>query len=162
MLTVEDAKNIAATVSADPEASKRIDSSIDAIVPASWGIAGGLRNAGYVAMGMVTFGKYADPTEPEFANRVCTGISDAASSALNKAIAKGDPRLRNLKGVVPISRILNGTDHTAVQIEMQDGQQHVFDWHATLDADNPMIFSSPAQWVKGEGGIPLKNFSGLK
>jgi len=161
VLTVDEAKSIAKIVSNDPEASKRIDSNIDGIIPASWGIAGGVRNAGYVALGMLTFGKYADPTEPEFANRVCTGISDAASNAISKYIGK-KPELRNVASVNPISRILNGVDHTAVQIAMQDGQLHVFDWHATLDADNPLIFQSPSAWLKGAGGIPLKNFSGWK
>jgi len=162
MLTIEEATNIATVVSNDPEASKRIDSNIDGLIPASWGISGGLRNAGYVAMGMVTLGNYADPSEPEFANRVCTGISDAASAALNRSVAIGNARLQSIKSAVPISRLLSGVDHTAVQVEMQDGQKHVFDWHATLDADNPMVFQSPAKWLKGEGGVPLKEFRGWK
>ena len=53
----------------ETEAVKRIDSNIDEVVPASWGVAGGIRNAGYVLLNMVTFGTYADPTDPEFANR---------------------------------------------------------------------------------------------
>ena len=83
MLTIDDATHIAAIVSVDAEASKRIDSNIDGLIPASWGVSGGLRNAGYVALGMVSFGMLGDPTEPEYANRVCTGISDAASAAIN-------------------------------------------------------------------------------
>jgi hypothetical protein len=162
MLTVEEATGICGVVASDPESSKRIDSDLDSLVPASWGIAGGLRNAGYVALGMVTFGRYGDPTEPEFANRVCTGISDAASLALNRAAARGDARLRNLQGATPVSRILKGVDHTAVQIEMKDGQKHVLDWHATLDAQNPLMFRTPGQWVKGEGGVPRRDFRGWK
>ena len=162
MLTIDDATHIAAIVSVDAEASKRIDSNIDGLIPASWGVSGGLRNAGYVALGMVSFGTLGDPTEPEYANRVCTGISDAASAAINRAIAAKDARLRNVNGAVPVGRVLGGVDHTAVQVQMQDGQQHVFDWHATLDAGNPMIFQSPAKWVKGEGGVPLKDFRGWR
>lgn len=160
MLSTAQAKQITQVVASDPEASKRIDSDIDGLVPASWGIAGGLRNAGYVALGMVTLGKYGDPTEPEFANRVCTGISDAASNALNRAVAAKDARVRTLKLASPVSRVLDGVDHTAVQLQMQDGQQHVFDWHATLDADNPMLFQSPAKWIKGKDGLPLSEFKG--
>ena len=162
MLTKAEATDFTAIVAKDPEASKRIDSNLDGLVPASWGIAGGLRNAGYVALGMVTFGKLGDPTEPEYANRVCTGISDASSTALNNAVAKDDARVRNLLSAVPISRALNGIDHTAVQVVMRDGQKHVFDWHATLDADNPLLFRSPASWIKGEGGVTLKEFGGWK
>jgi hypothetical protein len=69
VLTVEQAKSVAAVVAIDPEASNRIDSDIDSLVPASWGIAGGLRNAGYVALGMVSLGKYGDPTDAECRRR---------------------------------------------------------------------------------------------
>jgi len=162
MLTKEEAKNITEVVAKDPEAKKRIVSNIDGIIPASWGISGGLRNAGYVALGMVTLGKYGDPSEPEYANRVCTGISDAATAALNKAVKSKLAKVRNLVEAVAISRTLNGTAHTAVQLSMKDGQKHVFDWHATLDEYNPMLFQKPAKWSKGEGGIPLEDFSGWK
>ena len=160
MLTVDEAKSMCAVVAGDPEASKRIDSNLDGLVPAAWGIAGGLRNAGYVALGLVTGGVLGDPTEPEYANRVCTGISDAASDALNRAIAKRDARVRNLERASPISRVTNGIDHTAVQVAMKDGQKHVFDWHATLDASNPLLFQSPAVWVEGGSGTPLDKFLG--
>lgn len=162
MLTVADAEHITAVVASDAEATKRIESNIDDLIPAAWGIAGGLRNAGYVALGMVTLGRYGDPTEPEVANRVCTGISDAAANAIHRAKAKPDPRLRRVKAALPISRVLGGVDHTAVQVEMLDGKAHVFDWHATLDAENPMLFPSAAKWLKGEGGTPLKAFTGWR
>jgi len=162
MLKVTEAQNITTVVAKDAESKKRIDSNIDEIIPASWGIAGGLRNAGYVALGMVTLGYYADPSEPEFANRVCTGISDGASEALNRAVKAKVASVRRLSGATPIDRMLNGVAHTAVQLTMDDRQKHVFDWHATLDAENPMLFKSPAQWIKGEGGVPLKDFSGWR
>jgi hypothetical protein len=44
---------------------------------------------------------------------------------------------------------------------MIDGQCHVFDWHATLDADNPMLFKSVAGWLAGRGGTPLADFKGF-
>lgn len=162
MLTIQEAKELAAVVAGDREAAKRIDSNIDAVIPASWGIAGGIRNAGYVALGMVSLGSLGDPADPEYANRVCTGISDAASAALNRAVSKKDARVRRLRAAVAISRVLNGVDHTAVQIELDDGQKHVIDWHATLAVTNPMMFDSPARWVRGEGGVPLQDFGGWK
>lgn len=162
MLTIGEAKELVAVVAGDVEAARRIDSNIDAIVPASWGLAGGIRNAGYVALGMVSLGTLGDPTHPEYANRVCTGISDAASPALNRAVAKKDPRVRRLRASVAISRLLNGVDHTAVQIDLDDGQKHVIDWHATLIVTNPMLFDSPARWARGEGGVVLKDFAGWK
>lgn len=162
MLEFVEAVAIADIVANDPEASKRIDSNIDAIVPASWGIAGSIRNWGYVALFMGTFGKYGDASEPEFANRVCTGISNAASDALTRARRRNDARVRRLVSAEPVSRVRDGTDHTAVQLKMLDGQDHVVDWHATLDAGNPMLFPSTRQWLNGQGGIPLKEFSGWK
>lgn len=162
MLSKIDARNIADIVAKDPEASKRIASNIDEVIPASWGIAGGIRNAGYVALGIVTFGNYGDPTDPEYANRVCTGISDAASAALNKAVKSKIASLRNLIVATPISRELRGVAHTAVQLTMRDGQKHVADWHATLNAENPLLFQSPAKWTKDEGGITLEQFDGWK
>lgn len=162
MLGRAETDEIAAVVAKDPEASKRTDSNLNAVLPASWGVAGGFRNAGYVALGMVTLGRLGDPTEPEYANRVCTGISDASSNALNAAVTKRDARVRNIVQTVPISRVLDGVDHTAVQLVMRDGQKHVFDWHATLEAENPLLFQTPVSWVKGSGGVPPKDFCGWK
>ena len=162
MLSRTEANDFAVIVANDPEASKRIDSNLDGFFPASWGVAGGFRNAGYVALGMASLGRHGDPTEPEYANRVCTGISDASSAALNAAVARGDARVRTLVSAVPISRLLDGVDHTAVQVTMRDGQRHVLDWHATLDAENPLLFRTPAGWVKGVGGVALKEFDGWK
>ena len=161
MLNHTDAKAIAARVAADPEASKRINSNIDAVIPASWGMAGGLRNAGYVVLGMATGYRMGDPTEPEYANRVCTGISDAAVAAINAGVNSRLAPLRRVRQALQVDRDLDGTAHTAVRVEMIDGQCHVFDWHATLDADNPMLFKSVAGWLAGRGGTPLDDFKGF-
>jgi hypothetical protein len=160
MMTKEDAKAIVDVVSTDPEAVKRIDSNIDAIVPASWGIAGGIRNAGYVALNVVTFGAYADPTEEEFANRVCTGIANATSDAINRAVRAKDARLRRVAAASVVNRTYRGTDHTATSVAMIDGQIHVIDWHATLDQENPMLYRNVHEWSTSSGGIPFKDFSG--
>lgn len=161
MLTVRDSTAICDVVAKDPEASKRIASDIASLLPARWGISGGLRNAGYVALGMVTLGNYGDPSEPEFANRVCTGISDACSNAIIAAVKAKDPLLRRVKTATPVSRVLRGVDHTAVRITMIDDQNHMFDWHATLEAKNPMLHRTEALWIKGDGGITMADFTGF-
>ena len=112
MLNHTDAKAIAARVAADPEASKRINSNIDAVIPASWGVAGGLRNAGYVVLGMATGYRLGDPTEPEYANRVCTGISDAAVAAINAGVNSRLAPLRRVRQALQVDRDLDGTAHT--------------------------------------------------
>lgn len=162
MLTISDAKSIANVVIRDSESSKRISSDVASMLPSSWGIAGGLRNAGYVALGMATLGNYGDPSEAEFADRVCTGISDACSAAINAAVAAKDPSVRRVARATPISRVYRGVDHTAVQIAMIDKQNHVFDWHATLEARNPMLFASTADWLVDKGGVTLDNFRGFR
>ena len=160
MMSKEDAKAIVDVVSSDPEAVKRIDSNIDALIPPSWGLAGGIRNAGYVALNMVTFGAYGDPTDEEFANRVCTGIADGTSTAINKAVKAKDARLRRVAGASTVDRSYRGIAHTATSVTMIDGQAHVIDWHATLDEGNPMLYRYIHEWSTNSGGTPFKDFSG--
>jgi hypothetical protein len=160
MLTRADAQAIVDVVAADPEAVKRIDSNIDGLVPASWGVAGGLRNAGYVALNMVTFGGYADPTEKEFADRVCTGIADATSAAINKAVKAKDARLRRVAAAATVDRNHRATAHTATSVTMIDGQIHVIDWHATLDERNPMLYRYVHEWAMDTGGTAFESFTG--
>ena len=78
-------------------------------------------------------------------------------AALKKKVA----RLRRVTRAGPVSRVLNGVDHTALQLDMIDGQSHVFDFHATLDADNPMLFKSVKDWLVVKNGVVLKDFTGF-
>lgn len=155
MLSKIQARLICIIVASDPEARKRIDSNIPNIMPSRWGVSGSLRNWGYVAIG-------ADASEAEYADRVCTGISDACSAAINGAVKAKDARVRSVKHAVPVSRVRFGVDHTAVRITMTDDQNHMFDWHATLEAKNPMLHRTEALWVKGDGGVTLDDFEGFR
>jgi hypothetical protein len=160
MLFLDDATAIASVVSNDPEASKRISSYVSKVLPDSWGIAGSLRNTGYVLTNMATLGRYADPTDKATADRVCTGIADAASIAINKAIPKYTMLWRFVSSTT-VSRVLHKTSHTATSVLMVDGQSHLFDWHATLSAQDPMLFKTVADWLVGKGGVTLKDFGGF-
>lgn len=160
MLSRNEARAICAIVASNPEANRRIDSNIDGLIPASWGAAGSIRNLGYVVLGMATLGMYADPSDKEFADRVCTGISDATAAAINAAVARKDARVRNVVSAVPISRVFRGVDHTATRVQMLDGQQHVIDWHATLDVANPLLFRTVRDWVNGNAGVTVQDFTG--
>jgi hypothetical protein len=150
------------TVAADPESAKRIDSDFAALLPASWGIAGGVRNAGYVALYMATFGKYGDASEKEFADRVCVGIADATAAAINRAIANKDRRVRRILQATTVDRVLRSVVHTATRIVMNDSQEHVLDWHATLEIKNPLMFRLVSDWTKGLHGVTLEDFQGWK
>jgi hypothetical protein len=132
MMTRADAQAVVDIVAADPESNRRIDSNIDGLIPASWGVAGGVRNAGYVALYMASFGRFGDPTDVEYADRVCTGIADATSKAIDKAVQNRDARVRRVRRAGVVDRTRYGTAHTATSVMMIDGQTHVIDWHATL------------------------------
>lgn len=41
------------------------------------------------------------------------------------------------------------------------GKDYVFDWHATLDAGNPLIYPSSDAFQKGEGATPFMDFEGF-
>jgi hypothetical protein len=155
-----DAKAVVDLVGKDSESKKRISSVIDNILPDSWGISGAMRNWGYVLGGMATLGNWGDPSEKEFADRVCTGIADATSLAINKLIKAGDPRMRKFTKAVTVDRTLRSTAHTATGIVMADGSEHVIDWHATLSAENPMLFESVRDWKADKNGITYEEFSG--
>ena len=159
-MSKEDAKAIVTLISKDLESNKRITSIIDNILPDTWGGAGFVRNAGYVLGNMFSLGYWGDASEKEFADRVCTGISNATSQAIIKAIESSNPFFRNIKSAVTVDRQLNGTAHTATGIVMTNKSEHVFDWHATLSADNPMMFRSLLDWKAGKGGITYEEFSG--
>ena len=160
MMTRTDAQGVVDIVAADPESNRRIDSNIDGIIPASWGIAGGLRNAGYVALYMASFGRFGDPTEVEYADRVCTGIADATSNAINKAVKDRDARVRRVRSAGVVDRARYGTAHPATSVMMVDGQTHVIDWHSTLDQKNPMMYRTLAEWKADVGGVALEAFTG--
>lgn len=150
-LTRATAQAIAKVVSSDAECIRRI-APIYNWVPASWGVAGALRNWGYVATG-------ENPIDPKIANTVCTGIADATSTAINKAVAAG--RLAGVTTAGTIDRTgTMGVFHTATLITLSDGTQAVFDWHATLRTDDPMI-SKVGEWKTSTGGSPLSSFSGF-
>jgi hypothetical protein len=113
-----------------------------------------------VALNLATFGKYADPTDKKTADRVCTGIANATSRAINKAVDAKDARLFRVLGATTIDRFLGGMSHTATCVCMIDLQSHVFDWHATLSAQDPMLFKTEGEWLYGIGGVTLADFGG--
>lgn len=161
-MTKVDAESIVNLICNDADSIKRIDSNIDGVLPDSWGISGSLRNWGYVLGGMATFGYWGDPTEEEFADRVCTGIADATSQAINRAIKAVDPKLRSIKKATTVSRNRLGTAHTATVVIMIDDAEHVFDWHATLSAENPLMFRYVRDWKGDKNGETYDGFEGWK
>lgn len=155
-----DAAAVVELVASDHESTKRISSLIDGVLPDSWGLSGSIRNVGYVIGHMVTLGHWGDASEKEFADRVCTGIADATSRAINAAVAKKDPRLRRFSKAVTVDRNIKGTAHTATGLITISGAEHVFDWHQTLNEKNPMIYRTLIEWKHNSGGVTFDDFKG--
>lgn len=158
MLTVDEAKAMVKAVAADPECTRRIKSILSA-VPSGWGVSGGIRNFGMAIVNTYSFNRFFDPSDPEIDAIVCTGIAAQTALAIAKA-AKTTPALRNVKSTSTVSRVLNGVDHTATLIVMTS-KSYVFDWHATLDVNDPLLYPSPADFDKGSNSVTLKAFKGF-
>lgn len=117
------------------------------------GWAGGARNASFMVTG-------ADPTEPEVAQYLCTGIAETTAAVLRRAIESG--RLQGVLNADVASREPGPSVsiyHTATLVELPGGKA-VFDWHATLQPDNPKI-SSLTNWKVAGPGENLRSFHGL-
>lgn len=162
-LTKAEANEMVNAVLADAESLRRIREGniIADKLPEGLGINGSIRNWGYVACNIATLGKACDPRDAEYANSVCTGIADQTATAIQEA-AKCRVLLANrLAKATVISRLgFMDTDHTATHIIMVDESEYVFDWHATLNARNPMIHKA-ADWKRSTGGVLFAKFSGF-
>lgn len=87
---------------------------------------------------------------------------EACNAWVGQLASVGQSSFANAVGVPTLLRHqepVGGDAQTGVV--MIDGQFHVFDWHATLAADNPMLFKSVAGWLGGRGGTPLAEFKGF-
>ncbi len=120
-------------VATDATCKERIDSWLATALPDGLGVAGSIRNLWYIAT-------FRDPTAPEIAAKVCTGIADATANAIEKGKVDG------VKRVTVISRVRCAVHHTATHVILTDGREVVFDWHATLNSRNPCIMPKEA-WL---------------
>jgi hypothetical protein len=153
-LTRAKAEEITQVVAADPHC-------IQLMLKGFWGggvlsemgWAGGARNASLMLTG-------ADPSDPEVAQFVCTGIANATASVIRKAIQSG--QLQGVSDVGTVDREPGPSVsiyHTATLVELPGGKA-VFDWHATLQPANPKI-SSLTDWKIAGPGENLRSFQGL-
>ncbi|PZU80419.1 MAG: hypothetical protein DI530_05705 [Sphingomonas sp.] len=100
-----------------------------------------------------------DVTSPEGTAMVCVGIAEQTARALRRQIGCR-AALMQLGDAGAIDRNLRGVAHTATLLQF-GSSRYVFDWHATLDLDDPIIYSSPNAFRHGLGGIPRSVFEGL-
>ncbi|WP_165247086.1 hypothetical protein [Paludisphaera soli] len=147
MLSAETAKQIVRSVVRSSPSRKRIDSTLARVMPNRLGLTGSLRNLGMIAMGY-------QGDEPEAAALSCVGIADVTTDDVKAA------KIAGVREVRPHSREYLNIAHTATLIVMDDGSEYVFDWHATLQSSDPLIFKR-ADWDRGKGGVRYSGFKGL-
>jgi hypothetical protein len=117
-------------------------------------MAGALRNSLMLLRGL-------DKGDPEFDDKICAGITWATVTAITKAMRQG--RIPELNGCSYLQRELGifKVNHRATQVRPKDGENwYVFDWHATVKANDPAI-NSAELWSLGVRGTNYTNFNGI-
>jgi hypothetical protein len=114
------------------------------------GAAGGFRNATLMFL----------MSTDELNEINCAGIAAASVKPLVAAIAAGKlPEVKKAGANYRETGVFK-VGHYATWISMSDGSEYMFDWHATLNPNNPAI-STPALWSTGASGINYVNFKGM-
>ena len=149
----------------DPECVRRIDSGFATVFPDSLGIAGAARNFAFAFAGTyasLAQGKYsAQPTKDQD-DLVCYGIRDATMAAIEKAIKTAGPG-DSLKSISEVYFSIRDEPlvHTATKIVIANTYDYVFDWHATLNTRNPIIYPSEKDFEANKGSKEFASFTGF-
>lgn len=115
-------------------------------------LAGSVRN-----LAMMAQGKYVG--DPVFDERICSGIAVVTQNAIYAAIKRGKlPEVRTAGATHRVHRTIH---HQATSIDMIDDSIYVFDWHATLKIQDPVI-SRLDDWRMGQNAVNYVLFSGFK
>ncbi|MBR0668950.1 hypothetical protein GXW71_31670 [Roseomonas hellenica] len=159
MLTVAAALRICQAVASDPRCRARIQNHRPLPQLSGWGMAGAARNTA-----MILLGRKAGT--PEFDQYSCVGVTEATTEAISAASVSGAltrpgptllPEVRHSTGVY---RVVDGTHHQASWVVMTDGTDYVFDWHATLELQDPLLYRT-ADWRRNENPVRMAAFSGF-
>ena len=90
--------------------------------------------------------------------QACTGVSDTTARALNRVV--GTPGYDFLISAAAIDRSPNDSFHTATEVVVAPGKSYVFDWHATLDIGDPLIFPSREAFKATHPSVRYSQFWG--
>ncbi len=171
-LTREMADKIVTAVRNDPECRRLLTGTTAFRFFAPIGHAGTARNftnaflislvqiKGWVQSEAVSRRNVNDQTDKGDAE-ACTGIATATARILNKLAQK--PGFEFLVGAGPQDRLPSdpmNDFHTATQVTVVPGKTYVFDWHATLSLDCPLIFPSPTAFKAGRPVVRYPHFWG--
>jgi hypothetical protein len=119
--------------------------------------AGSVRNIPLVAKGIIQGKNLED--DPEATAKLCIGITAVTVKAIHNAIRQS--KLPEVHGCSGTHRVHWGVHHEATWIRMKDGSEYVFDWHATLKINDPVI-SKADDWQNGRTGINFVLFAGFQ
>jgi hypothetical protein len=120
-------------------------------------LAGPVRNIPLVAKGIIQGKNLED--DPEATAKLCIGITAVTVKAIHNAIRQS--KLPEVHGCSGTHRVHWGVHHEATWIRMKDGSEYVFDWHATLKINDPVI-SKADDWQNGRTGINFVLFAGFQ
>jgi hypothetical protein len=118
---------------------------------------GSVRNAYYITKNLL-LGREIEQDDYQ-SSRICIGIVASTVKALSRALMQ--KRLPEVKAVSGSSRVLHGIHHTATWVRLADETEYVFDWHPTLDLENPML-SKADDWNRNGLSTPYALFGGFK
>lgn len=93
---------------------------------------------------------------------VCYGIRDATIAALNTAIKRTAPG-GSLRLIADVGYVIrdNPIIHTATLVTLVDKSAAVFDWHATLNAANPLLYPSAKAFEDNRDSVHFAAFRGF-
>jgi hypothetical protein len=90
--------------------------------------------------------------------QACTGVAETTARALNRAVGK--PGFDFLVHAGTVDRSPNDSFHTATEVGISNGKSYVFDWHATLDIGDPLIFPSREAFKATHPSVRYSQFWG--
>ncbi len=122
-------------VASDPGFRGLLDSVLPTSITGFFNLSGDLRNWGFV------FSR-KDPSVPENAQFLCTGIRDSAA-----LILKANQEKLGITKVDYLDRSgFLDTAHSALAVTFNDGTSVALDWHATLQPESPLV-QSVNEWM---------------
>ena len=90
--------------------------------------------------------------------QACTGVAETTARTLTRVA--GTPGYEFLVRASALDRSPNDSFHTATEVDVSNGKSYVFDWHATLDISDPLIFASPEAFKAGRNPVRYAQFWG--
>ena len=159
-LTREQAKGIVDVVRRDPGCVRQIESWLSYAFPDGMGLTGVARNIYYSGTNLLSLRSPFNSTYPDVAPYVCHGIAKKVAATINAAIAA--KRLPDAEMAMQMVRVIPvisnrkyirryACTHWACRVRMTDKSEYAFDWHQTLNINNPILYRK-GSWASAKSG----------